>query len=164
MERSFRAHDFLLGRYNCQRFLSTHFVLPIGNPVIDAGQTEAGKYAGKIAEKFTIDRPTLVKVPPPGKVWMPLIPLMGTASTAMDPPARGKISKQRIQDIADQTLNRLDAIKGPLLEGAPLGSLLKAAIAAACGWPARQLVTRPKIADTLTAALVPDVTDFGEGT
>src|SRR6202012_3650941 len=25
MERNFRAHDFMLGRYNCQRFLSVHF-------------------------------------------------------------------------------------------------------------------------------------------
>ena len=31
LEREYRVHDYLLGRYNCQRFLSEHFVLPKDN-------------------------------------------------------------------------------------------------------------------------------------
>ena len=32
---SYRHHDFMLGRRNCQRFLQTSFTLPKGNPVFD---------------------------------------------------------------------------------------------------------------------------------
>src|SRR5262249_21903233 len=36
-DRGFRAHDYALGRRNCQKFLSDSFVLPMDNVVIKAG-------------------------------------------------------------------------------------------------------------------------------
>jgi hypothetical protein len=36
-ERGFRAHDYALGRRNCQKFLRDHFILPVDNPIIGAG-------------------------------------------------------------------------------------------------------------------------------
>jgi hypothetical protein len=41
-ERKFRAHDYQLGRRNCQRFLEKHFVLPLDNPIIARGLETAG--------------------------------------------------------------------------------------------------------------------------
>lgn len=34
LARAFRAHDYALGRRNCQRFLTHHFVLPVGNETV----------------------------------------------------------------------------------------------------------------------------------
>src|ERR1700761_7931865 len=36
-EREFRAHDYALGRRNCQKFLRDHFILPEGNVVMHEG-------------------------------------------------------------------------------------------------------------------------------
>lgn len=33
---AYRRHDFLLGRRNCQRFLSEHFLVPVTNPIVKA--------------------------------------------------------------------------------------------------------------------------------
>jgi hypothetical protein len=156
LERSFRAHDFLLGRYNCQMFLKTHFRLPIGNPIIDAGQAEAGTYAPAIANMFLGGPPTTLSGPLSQKIWMPVIPLVGTACSPMPKPARGAISKKTLESIADLIIQRLNAIKGPILDGAPAAWFLKLVVGALCTWPARPMV-RGKIMGQLTAALQPDV-------
>jgi hypothetical protein len=156
MERSFRAHDFLLGRRNCQMFLKTYFRLPLGNPIISAGQAEAAAYGPTIADRFANDPPRGVTVPPAGKVWMPVIPLVGSAFNPVPNPARGSITKDAVGTIADLILKRLDAIKGPLLADAPFAWLLKRFVGLLCSWPARLLV-RTKIADALASALSPDV-------
>ncbi|WP_144185359.1 patatin-like phospholipase family protein [Elioraea rosea] len=42
--RAYRAHDFLLGRRNCQSFLRKYFVLPEGNPLFSTpGWTEEAR-------------------------------------------------------------------------------------------------------------------------
>ena len=156
MERSFRAHDFLLGRYNCQMFLKTHFCLPFGNPIIAAGQSEAGSFAQSIESTFAVNPPSGVTVPPNGKVWVPIIPLVGSAFNPIPKPVRGKINKAAIQTIADLILKRLNAIKDPLLASAPAGWLCKLFVGVLCGWPTR-LMVRGKIVDKLTAALSQDV-------
>lgn len=38
---SFRHHDFLLGRRNCQKFLAEHFSLPKANPLFDGWTAQA---------------------------------------------------------------------------------------------------------------------------
>jgi Patatin-like phospholipase len=155
MERSFRAHDFLLGRHNCQKFLKTYFCLPIGNSIISAGQTEAGTYSTNIESLFATCPPPGVTVPPQGKVWMPVIPLLGSAANPVPNPMRGTISKDVVSAIADQVLKRINAIKDPLLDGVPAAWLLKLIVGTFCTWPAR-IVAREKIRDALTAALSSD--------
>lgn len=53
-DRSFREHDYRLGRRNCQRFLRFHFGLPVSelenNPVF------AGKWTKEAIERFAYDR------------------------------------------------------------------------------------------------------------
>jgi predicted acylesterase/phospholipase RssA len=156
MERSFRAHDFLLGRRNCQMFLKTYFRLPLGNPIISAGQSQAGGYAPAIEAQFAAGPPPGVTVPPVGKVWVPVIPLVGTAFNPIPGPVRGAITRDAIGNIANLVLARLDAIKSQLLEGAPASWLLKLVAGIALSWPTRSLM-RTKIVNALTGALSPDV-------
>lgn len=163
MERKFRAHDFLLGRYNCQRFLSTHFMLPVINPVIDAGMKEAGEYVGSVNARFVTgpppgtdatvpateddNAPATVSVPK----WMPVIPLLGTAAVDMTSPVRQQISKDDVHMIAGLVMERLRAIKDPLLANVPAGDLLKAVVNVVTAFE------RGKVADLLTTQLCPNV-------
>jgi hypothetical protein len=163
MERKFRAHDFILGRYNCQWFLKTHFKLPLINPVIAAGQAEAGEYAGAIAGEFVTgppphvpdmapaasdpDGPSVVPLPK----WMPVIPLVGAAAAIIGNPVRQKISKDDLNTIAGLVMKRVGAVKGPLLAGAPVAWLLKPLVSLAC------LFGKGKVVDALTSNLCPNV-------
>ncbi len=171
MCRDFRAHDFMLGRYNCQWFLKTHFKLPLNNPVIEAGQTEAGRYAGAVASSYAgappPDPTRSANDQPPntsGVKWMPIIPLCGTAAypynktspsngERVDPPVRKPIKRDRVQQIAGMVLNRVAAIKGPLLDGLPLGKLLSPILGAACALG----VGKSELVETMISALRPDV-------
>jgi hypothetical protein len=156
MERSFRAHDFLLGRRNCQKFLESYFRLPAGNPVMASALAGAGSYAARIQTQFALDRPDGVTVEPVGKVWMPVIPLVGSAATPIPSPARGTISKTALARIADAVIARIDAVKTPLLANAPAAWLLKSVVGLVCSWPTRLLV-RSKIVDALSKSFGPDV-------
>jgi hypothetical protein len=158
MARAFRAHDFLLGRRNCQKFLKSYFLLPTENPIIAAGQSEALIYASTIVRIFTGGAPRGVPDPPPGHAWMPVIPLLGSAFADVPAPARGTISKAVITQIADAVLKRVSAIKSPLLAEAPMAWLWKLIVGALCAWPMR-LFIRSRFVGALTEALLPDVTN-----
>lgn len=94
MERSFRAHDFLLGRRNCQKFLKSYFRLPMDNPIIAAGQRAARTYAAEIQRRFGCGAPAGVTAP--NAAWTPVIPLMGTAYIEIPSPCRGTITQHQI--------------------------------------------------------------------
>ena len=67
-DRSFRDHDFQLGRRNCQKFLRDTFCLPAGTPG-QLGHQAAGSYA-------------TLRLPPQSNeaaLRYPLIPLVGDA-------------------------------------------------------------------------------------
>jgi hypothetical protein len=157
MERSFRVHDFLLGRRNCQKFLESHLLLPVANPIIAAGQQCAGSYAAAIESRFGCSAPPGVTTAA-NAVWIPLIPRMGSALNKIPRPARGTISRSEITKIADAVLKRLKAIRGQLLPGGSAGCLLKLGVGLLCSWPARLLI-RGRIVDALTNALSGQVAD-----
>ena len=158
MERSFRAHDFLLGRRNCQKFLQSYLRLPAGNPVMAGGLASTGTYAAAIQSQLAVDRPDGVTVEPVGKVWMPVIPLVGSAANPISSPARGTISKAALARIADAVIARIDAVKTPLLAGAPAAWLLKSFVGTVCTWPTRLLV-RSKIVGALSKSFGSDVVE-----
>ncbi|MFT4114175.1 patatin-like phospholipase family protein [Silvibacterium sp.] len=156
MERSFRAHDFLLGRYNCQRFLDVHFRLPETNPVIAAGLVAAGKYAGAVRSNFAGAAPpeadpVRAKNDPEAVKWLSIIPLVGTAAQELERPQRGQISRDDVHTIAGLAMERLRAIKGPLLHGAPAAELLGGVI------DAISLFEKGKVAELLEKGLAPNV-------
>jgi Patatin-like phospholipase len=103
-ERGFRAHDYQLGRRNCQRFLQEHFQLPVTNPIIDAGLKKLDDAARKV-------------VAPDGTAFIPIIPLCGTALDTVLPPKPAKITSDRVDKIVGLAVKRLKAVAKPLFEG-----------------------------------------------
>jgi hypothetical protein len=103
-ERSFRQHDFQLGRRNCQQFLRRYFALPVDNPVIASGLSPEAR------RNFRIPPPPDA---PPSKEtdWIPIIPLCGTLRENEErSPERKQISDEsltEIVDLIDSRLNRL---------------------------------------------------------
>ena len=85
-ERGFRAHDYALGRRNCQKFLRDHFVLPSDNVIMrEALATLAPDVRENIVNKFRRNAPEgpdgkPLAYPPDScvtgdTVWLPIIPL-----------------------------------------------------------------------------------------
>lgn len=54
LDEAFRAHDFQLGRRNCQQFLRATFGLPAGNRIVAALQDEAAFRLADGAEEYAI--------------------------------------------------------------------------------------------------------------
>ena len=118
-ERGFRAHDFLLGRRNCQRFLQTHLCFPVTNPVIAAGQAAAGVFSEEITRNFKVSDVPGSEGTPAGVIWIPLIPCTGTAKQTVELPGLAKISASVIADVAEQIMNRAKAIQPGIAKHAP---------------------------------------------
>jgi len=125
--RDFRKHDFLLGRRNCQQFLRTRFAVLATNPIIDDGLAAAGAYAAEIKTLFLVDCPSPNPVLPQGKVWMPLIPLCGSAVAEVPNPGRSQLGPDDLNEIVDLIVARLNAIRSKLAPGM-LGNVLDDAL------------------------------------
>jgi len=138
--RGFRAHDYALGRRNCQKFLRDYFVLPADNailkPALD-GLDAATRAA--VLEKFR--RPAPGKYGEPeaaiaraggmlpavqrnaGRDWLPLVPLCGSAAVEAPHPARDKISAldvNRIVRLISKRLSKLGRVIASGVEDAGL--------------------------------------------
>jgi len=108
LDKELRRHDFELGRYNCQRFLRQHFVLPDGPP-------------GQVNKLFSQWNNTLNKndftVVQGSKNHLPIIPLVGNAANTVKHPADWpKVRERRLEEIRGPLGNRLDAVV-PRLRG-----------------------------------------------
>jgi hypothetical protein len=116
LSKAFRHHDFMLGRRNCQRFLSHHFVLP-GDPEggrvnpLFAGWTEAGTRAPFVVRPRKADG--TLDVP-----HLPIVPLLGklasSAYTAM-PAWPVDPADLRMEGLTEAILGRADAVKDSLV-------------------------------------------------
>ena len=116
-ERGFRAHDYKLGRRNCQKFLSDHFRLAVDNPIIQAGlaQWNEQERSAILAQYDTAKTNTL-----------PIIPLCGTAMAEEDHPAAGTISRARLKLIVALVTKRSRRVAKPFIQeifGHGIGSL-----------------------------------------
>jgi len=108
-ERGFRAHDYQLGRRNCQKLLRDHFRLSVANPIIAAGLNQLDP-AARSAAIQNFDPQQLGSIP--------LIPLCGSAVPEVPLPARATITSARVAQIVNQIVDRLHAIAKPLIENA----------------------------------------------
>src|SRR5579863_1018368 len=108
-ERGFRAHDYQLGRRNCQKFLRDHFRLSIANPIIEAGLRELDP-----ATRSSV----MLNFDPHQRGSIPLIPLCGSAVPQIPAPDRATITATRVGHIVNWSVDRLHAIAKPLLENA----------------------------------------------
>lgn len=125
--RSFRAHDFALGRRNMQRFLARHFALPAENPLF--------------AEAAVRPEGALLAQVKPGH--LPIIPLLGDCATQEALP-RWPAGELRPDDLAGPIRTRMDVVVADLLRAAPLGTL---------GGLAARLYWRLKRGDVVRAAV-----------
>jgi hypothetical protein len=118
-ERGFRAHDFQLGRRNCQQFLRYHFALPTGNPMIQAGLAALGAQSAEALARFR------VKAPPDATSelsadWIPIVPLCSDiVREDVGQPPEGKISISSLNEIVDRIDVRLGAVLPLLLRDIP---------------------------------------------
>jgi hypothetical protein len=105
LHEAFRAHDFQLGRRNCQQFLRTAFLLPSDNVVI--GQANG---------------PTL----------QPVIPLVGAAADPIPLPKWPRIDQCAFDAISKRVGVRIDRIVPHLIEAQTRSKKLRAALK--LGW------------------------------
>lgn len=113
-ERGFRAHDFQLGRRNCQAFLDKHFILPESNALF-AGASE------RVRETFK--RAPLVPGVYPNERWLPIVPLCGQVKPEAPYPALAKISQESITLIVGLISNRMKALLPLILASLKSGLL-----------------------------------------
>jgi hypothetical protein len=119
LSKAFRHHDFMLGRRNCQRFLSRHFVLPADPAVGADNPLFAGWTDRAMREPFEVlDSLVIDGVEQPDIVHLPIVPLLGklaaSAYTALpawpaDPADLG------IDSLRVAILARGDALKDSLM-------------------------------------------------
>jgi predicted acylesterase/phospholipase RssA len=122
-ERGFRAHDYQLGRRNCQKFLRDHFRLSALNPVISEG----------LNRLVAADRASVIAAFDPRQHGtIPIIPLCGTAVAEVQAPSLATITSARVGHILNWIVDRLHAVAKPLLESA-IGSGIE-------NWAARSAV------------------------
>ncbi|MBV8630848.1 MAG: hypothetical protein JOZ83_07995 [Silvibacterium sp.] len=125
-ERGFRAHDYQLGRRNCQKFLKDHFRLAVSNPIIHEGLSGFdGDTRDEIVGSFSSDLPDQ-------RYTLPIIPLCGTAANEVPEPERAKISAARLGHVLNWIIDRLHAVAKPLV-----GNLITSDLEA---WTARSAV------------------------
>jgi predicted acylesterase/phospholipase RssA len=146
--RGFRAHDFELGRYNCQQFLKVYFALPVSNPIIAAGLTP------EVQAKFKVKPPSDAKTEL-DQDWIPIIPLCTDALSArMATPQRRKMSKNDLDKIIDLIKKRLDAVAPKVLDvNAAIAHVIRAALAVF------ETLERGKIREKLVSALGDGISD-----
>lgn len=111
-ERGFRAHDYQLGRRNCQKFLKDYFRLAVKNPIIDKG---LGNYGEQARSQVIGDFASLV---PGQEDTVPIIPLCGTAAQEVPEPKRATIAADDLEKVLGWIVNRLHAVSRPLIDGA----------------------------------------------
>ena len=90
---TFRIHDYLLGRRNCQNFLQQHFTLPHDNPIIKAGYFDAHDVA----------LPGLTKLCAKSGEW-PIIPVIGALAAREESLPfwpEGKFKPEHLRELLD---------------------------------------------------------------
>jgi hypothetical protein len=136
-EREFRAHDYALGRRNCQKFLKDSFVLPAANPTIKAGLdsldpairgnvienykcSPPGTYAQSAAElqKNEVALPKAQRES--GDLWIPIIPLCAEVVSKEEPAVnRARMKRAKLDHTVKLILKRHKALAPYLIDLVP---------------------------------------------
>jgi hypothetical protein len=121
-ERGFRAHDYLLGRRNCQKFLLDHFIFPAENVVMKealAGmdaevrarvvaefRRETPKAPGGVAMEYAEEASVASE-----RVWLPAIPLCTEELRApIGPIPRYKMKERDLDEVVRLIAVRFEAV------------------------------------------------------
>ena len=137
LDRKFRAHDYALGRRNCQKFLLDSFVLPPGNPIIQAALEQLdpklrtqlihtynrpapGNYALSADQMAKLDLPLPDGQAEAGDVWLPIIPLCTPyLRTELPPVPREQMSRAKLDQIVNLVLKRYRVLVSRLIDLIP---------------------------------------------
>lgn len=115
-DRKFRAHDYMLGRRNCQWFLRTQFALPETNELIREGLS---KLSPEERKKFQVP-PGHGKAAATGLTLYPIIPLCtDELRQEVALPARLQMGSAQLQDVVDLIYERGRAVVPALAEKLP---------------------------------------------
>ena len=115
-ERGFRAHDYALGRRNCQKFLRDAFILPTDNPIIQAGLPADQVDRQQLLAQFNRPAPAGQF----GQEWLPIIPLCSVAvQTPLPRVPRVQITGQKLKVIVKLLLGRFGAVVAAMIDPIP---------------------------------------------
>ena len=146
-ERGFRAHDYALGRRNCQKFLRDHFILPVENPTIAAALPVDPARRAALTEAFGRCAPKGQG----GGAWMPIIPLCGpVVNEPIAEVPRFRMRRKKLHEMVKLILKRFRGVMTALLDpipSLPLRIFLK------IGQPAIVLLARRPLQEALIRQL-----------
>jgi hypothetical protein len=117
-DQSFRHHDYILGRRNCQKFLKDYFVLSPSNPLFNCW-------------------PETLKTNPKWQVrqqdednayFLPIIPLVGSAAKEVPLPEWPKYPKEKLNSLEQQINARLQDVVSRLMTQFANDALLRSAL------------------------------------
>jgi hypothetical protein len=129
LDESFRAHDYQLGRRNCQKFLRDILSIGDGHPFVRG-------WPPVVAQKFrTYDEET-------GKVYHPVIPLVGTAALPVPAPTWPRIDQPRLAEIEKRIRLRAAYVVPRLLASESRHKLMTLAADKAWRWYGRSKLLR----------------------
>lgn len=150
--REFRAHDYALGRRNCQKFLRDSFILPDNNVVISGGLQGAFAENDAIVKRFSHLPPGAYneQAEEPGhrdaRRWIPVIPLCGAAAEPIGPIPRAKITRKTLDEVMNLIMSRFKGVMAILLSNMnsrPLRIFLR------IGQPVIRFLARSPLRDAL---------------
>jgi hypothetical protein len=118
---AFRAHDFQLGRRNCQQFLRSSFVLPDeeanSNPLFASGWSDEARDHFRIVEAPDgRDRPRGTAPVRGDQIFLPIIPLWGTAAEEVPLPDWPRYDRKQLKTLRGQVEGRIDAVIRRLID------------------------------------------------
>ncbi|MGE0748183.1 MAG: Rz1 family lipoprotein [Rhodospirillales bacterium] len=99
LSQDFRAHDYQLGRRNCQRFLQLHFVLP-----------SEGADKNSLFDRWTDAAKAKYRVVDGGQAYLPIVPLVGRAAQPIPAPVWPSYSEAQLADLAERVKSRIDLV------------------------------------------------------
>jgi hypothetical protein len=148
--RSFRDHDFQLGRRNCQRFLRTELALPADNGIIKSWPDGVDK------SKFTAIQTEDDKKRNAPDTYC-IIPLLGTAKAEVVLPAWPCISQARFEILQTRIAERFDAVAPRLLAQNVTGPLSFLLLLAVRPFPRGIGLIRSKVLNFVKAFMLADL-------
>jgi hypothetical protein len=111
LDESFRAHDYQLGRRNCQKFLRDILSVRDDNPLVYDSVAKAPKWAPAVYNDSRFRRLD----PKSGKYYCSVIPLVGDAADEVPAPEWARIDEKRVDQIEKRIKARADAVVPRLL-------------------------------------------------
>ncbi len=160
LAHEFRAHDFQLGRRNCQQFLRDVFGLPEdegnGNPLFDQGWTdEARSHYRFVKGPDGLRRPPGSTPVAGDKVYLPIIPLWGTAAREVPQMEWPRYDPGRLDTLRGQVEKRTHAVVRRLIDRNIPSQLQRLALHGALRF------LRRRLADKIVRNIAKDLSDRG---